>query len=72
MVLLDLFPVGIWQFKTVTEHGLWYARNSEFIESTAFQSFTWLRMLGVLLFAVGGVIPLVWFIVRSNKGLKKK
>lgn len=72
MVLFDLFPVGIWQFKTVTEHGLWYARSSEFIASPGFQTLTWLRMIGVLLFALGGVIPLVWFVTHSRKGLKKK
>ncbi|HET9746374.1 MAG TPA: cbb3-type cytochrome c oxidase subunit I [Chitinophagaceae bacterium] len=72
MVLLDLFPAGIWQFQTVTEHGLWYARSSAFIESTAFQTLTWLRIVGGSIFTLGGVIPLVWFITRGRKGLKKE
>jgi nitric oxide reductase subunit B len=71
MVLLDLFPVGLWQFKTVTENGLWFARGHEFIESTGFQTFTWLRIVGGSLFTLGGVLPLVWFIIRGRKGLKK-
>ena len=71
MVFLDLFPAGIWQFITVTEQGLWYARSSEFIESTGFQTLTWFRIVGGSLFTVGGVIPLIWFITRSRKGLKK-
>lgn len=71
MVLLDLFPAGILQLKTVTENGLWYARNSEFIESTAFQNLTWLRIIGGSIFTLGGVVPIVWFMVRSVKGLKK-
>lgn len=71
MVLLDLFPAGIYQFKTVTENGLWYARSSTFIESTGFQTLTWLRMVGGALFTVGGVIPLVWFITSRRGGLKK-
>jgi len=71
MVLLDLFPVGIWQFKTVTEQGLWYARSHSFVESDGFQRFTWLRIIGGALFTVGGVIPLTWFVVRSRKWLKK-
>ncbi len=71
MVLLDLFPAGIWQFKTVTEQGLWYARSHSFIESTGFQTLTWLRIIGGSLFTVGGVIPLVIFIVKSRKGLKQ-
>ena len=71
MVFLDLFPVGIWQFKTVTEQGLWYARSSSFIESTGFQTFTWLRIVGGSLFTLGGVTPLVWFITSRRRGLKK-
>ncbi len=71
MVFLDLFPAGIWQFKTVTEHGLWYARSHSFIESTEFQTLTWLRIIGGSIFTVGGVIPLVVFIMKSRKGLKQ-
>ncbi|MGZ4049933.1 MAG: cbb3-type cytochrome c oxidase subunit I, partial [Bacteroidia bacterium] len=71
MVFLDLFPVGILQFKAATEHGLWFARSNSFIDSTSFQTFTWLRIIGGTLFTVGGVIPLVWFITRSRKGLKR-
>jgi nitric oxide reductase subunit B len=71
MVFLDLFPAGIWQFKTVTEHGLWYARSHTFIESTGFQTSTWLRMAGGGLFTLGGVIPLTWFVVTRRKRIKK-
>ena len=70
MIFLDLFPVGILQFKTVTEKGLWFARSAAFVDSTAFQSFTWLRIIGGSVFTLGGVIPLVWHIIRSSKGLK--
>ncbi len=72
MVFLDLFPAGIFQFTSVTEHGLWYARSSEFIESNTFQNLTWLRLIGGSLFTLGGVLPLIWFIVRSRRGLKLK
>lgn len=71
MVFLDLFPAGLLQFKSVTENGLWYARSSAFIESTAFQNLTWLRIIGGSIFTLGGVAPLVWFMMRSVKGLKK-
>jgi len=70
MVLLDLFPAGIWQFKAVTENGLWYARSNVFIESAGFQTLTWLRIIGGSIFTVGGVCPLVWFILSSKKSLK--
>lgn len=70
MVLLDLFPAGIWQFKAVTENGLWFARSHSFIESEGFQTLTWFRIIGGSLFTVGGVCPLVWFIISSKKNLK--
>lgn len=70
MVFLDLFPAGILQFKTVTEKGLWFARSAAFIDSTAFQNFTLLRIIGGSLFTLGGVIPLIWFVMKSNKVLK--
>jgi len=72
MVLLDLFPAGILQFKTVTEHGLWFARSNSFIESPGFQTLTWLRIIGGSLFTLGGVIPLVWFITSRKKAIKEK
>lgn len=71
MVFLDLFPAGIYQFKTVTEQGLWFARSNEFIESNLFQALTWLRIIGGSVFTVGGVIPLIWFITSRRKRLKK-
>ncbi|MBS1949094.1 MAG: cbb3-type cytochrome c oxidase subunit I [Bacteroidetes bacterium] len=72
MVLLDLFPVGIWQFQSVASNGLWFARSHQFIESTGFQTFTWLRIIGGSLFTVGGVMPLLWFITTRRKRLKEK
>lgn len=71
MVLLDLFPAGIWQFNTVVEKGLWYARSHEFIESKGFQTLTWLRIIGGSIFTLGGVIPLTWFITSRIMKLKK-
>ncbi len=72
MVLLDLFPVGIWQFRTVVEEGFWFARSNTFIESTGFQTFTWLRIVGGSVFVVGGVVPLTWFVLSIRKHLKKE
>ncbi len=71
MVFLDLFPAGILQFKAVTDHGLWHARSASFIDSTAFQTLTWLRIIGGALFTLGGVIPLTWFIMSRRKSLKE-
>lgn len=68
MVILDLFPAGIHQLIAVFDHGFWYARSNEFMNGTAFQTFTWLRIIGGSVFLIGGVIPLVWLIItRANK-----
>lgn len=71
MVLLDLFPAGAIQFKSVLDHGLWFARSEEFIGGSAFESLTWLRGIGASVFLFGGVIPLCWFIVSRFRSLKK-
>ncbi len=71
MVILDLFPAGAVQFKSVLDHGFWYARSNDFITGSAFESLTWLRGIGAVVFLFGGVIPLTWFIVSRAGGLKK-
>ncbi|HEX6889085.1 MAG TPA: cbb3-type cytochrome c oxidase subunit I, partial [Chryseolinea sp.] len=70
MVLLDLFPAGILQFEAVVEHGLWYARSSEFIEQPSFQTLTWLRIVGGSIFTLGGILPLAIIIVSASRNLK--
>jgi nitric oxide reductase large subunit len=70
MVVLDLFPAGAIQFKTIVEQGLWYARSNEFIQGGVFESLTWLRGIGAAVFFFAGVIPLAWFIVSRANALK--
>ena len=70
MVLLDMFPAGLLQFQAVVEHGLWFARSAEFIDSDSFQTLTWMRIIGGSIFVVGGVIPLTWAISSSAKHFK--
>jgi len=72
MVVMDLFPAGAIQFKTVIDHGLWYARSDAFITSSAFESLTWMRGIGVCVFLFGGVIPLAWFVVSRAGKLRKE
>ena len=71
MVVLDLFPAGAIQFKSVVENGLWYARSENFIKGGIFESLTWMRSIGALLFLIGGVVPLTWFIVSRSRSLKE-
>jgi nitric oxide reductase subunit B len=70
MVLLDLFPAGILQFEAVVDKGLWYARSAEFIDSTGFQTLTWLRIIGGTIFTLGGVCPLVYIMIKVSTNLK--
>jgi nitric oxide reductase subunit B len=70
MVILDLFPAGILQFQAVVENGLWYGRSATFLESGAFQTLTWMRIVGGSIFVVGGVIPLTWAIASVARHFK--
>ncbi|MCC6465057.1 MAG: cbb3-type cytochrome c oxidase subunit I [Planctomycetes bacterium] len=70
MVLLDTLPAGIAQLSATLEHGLWQARSHEFIESSTFQTLTWMRAVGGVMFFVGGVTPLAWFIISRLRNLK--
>ncbi len=68
MMFLDLFPVGVYQLIVVLREGLWYARSQEIITGPVFGILTYFRSIGGTLFVVGGVLPLVWFIV--SRGLQ--
>lgn len=70
MVALDLFPAGVWQFIQTLDHGLWYARSQEFIRSAPFQTLTWMRAVGGVWFTLGGVVPIVWFMLSRWRALK--
>lgn len=70
MVVLDLFPVGVHQLMVVMSDGYAFGRSQEYLTGTVFQTFTWLRGVGVAVFIFGGVIPLVWFMVSRWVDLK--
>jgi nitric oxide reductase subunit B len=63
MVVMDLFPVGVHQLIVAMNEGYASARSNAYIQDNVFQRLTWLRGVGVVLFVVGGVIPLTWFMV---------
>ncbi|MCC6979115.1 MAG: cbb3-type cytochrome c oxidase subunit I [Candidatus Melainabacteria bacterium] len=65
MVLLDLFPAGMLQLNAVLEQGLCFARSQTFQSGTAFQTLTWLRIVGGSIFVVGGVVPLLKFVIAN-------
>ena len=64
MVILDLFPVGIHHLiAAMSEGGYAFARSQEYIQGSVFQTLTWLRGIGVVIFVLGGVLPLTYFMV---------
>jgi nitric oxide reductase subunit B len=70
MVVMDLFPVGVHQLMAVLRDGYAFARSQAYLEGSVFQTFTWLRGVGVTIFITGGVLPLVWFMVTRWFSLK--
>lgn len=70
MLVLNIFPAGVIQMIASYQHGFWFARSYEFVHSQLFQSFTWLRIVGDLVFVVGGVLPLVYVILKGLFSLR--
>lgn len=70
MVVLDLFPAGALQFMAALDHGLWFARSQQFVLDAPFQTLTWMRAVGGALFTLGGVVPIVWFMLSRARFVK--
>ncbi len=56
MALMSLAPVGIMQVIAAVEHGFWYARSPEFLQSGLMQTLVWLRVPGDVVFSVGALL----------------
>lgn len=67
MVLLSLLPVGLLQTWASVEHGLWYARSAEFLQTDIMNILRWLRVVGDTIFALG-VVVLGAFVVGLKTG----
>ena len=67
MVVLSLLPVGLLQAKASIEHGMWYARSADFMQTELLVNLRWLRVIGDTVFALG-VVALGWFIVGLKTG----
>jgi len=67
MVLLSLLPIGLLQAAASVEHGLWYARSAEFLQTPLMQGLRWARVPGDTLFAAG-VLALGWFVLGLKTG----
>jgi nitric oxide reductase subunit B len=67
MVTLSLLPVGLAQTWASVEHGYWYARSPEFLQSGILQTLRWLRAPGDILFSAG-ILALVLFVAGLSLG----
>lgn len=60
MAVASLLPVGMMQTWAAVEHGTWYARSAEFMQTPTVQFFHWMRIPGDTIFALG-VLAMGWF-----------
>jgi nitric oxide reductase subunit B len=67
MILLSLLPVGLLQTWASVEHGMWYARSAEFMQTPLMNKLRWLRVIGDTMFAFGAV-GLGWFVLGLKTG----
>ncbi len=67
MIVLSLLPIGLIQAYASMEHGLWYARSSEFMQQPLIVALRWLRIVGDTVFLFG-VTALTWFLVGLKTG----
>jgi len=67
MVILSMFPIGIMQAWASVEHGTWYARSADFLQSPLMQTLRWMRVPGDILFAAGAALN-GWFVLGLLTG----
>jgi nitric oxide reductase subunit B len=67
MILISILPVGILQTIASIKYGMWYARSSEFMQSSTLQTFRWLRIIGDSIFSIGA-LALAWFVLGLKTG----
>ncbi len=67
MVLISVLPVGLMQTWASVEHGMWYARSAEFLQTDLVGTLRWLRVIGDTIFA-SGIVALAWFVLGLVTG----
>ncbi|MCC7478022.1 nitric-oxide reductase large subunit [bacterium] len=67
MAILSLLPVGILQAMASVEHGMWFARSAEFLQTPLMENLRWLRVPGDIVFGLG-VLFLAWFVLGLESG----
>ncbi len=56
MVTISLLPIGLMQAWASVEHGTWYARSAEFLQTPLLNKLRWSRVFGDSLFALGAMV----------------
>ncbi|HLE12029.1 MAG: nitric oxide reductase large subunit [Bdellovibrionales bacterium RIFOXYD12_FULL_39_22] len=56
MILLSLLPIGILQTMASIDYGLWYARSSDFMQTSLIQNLRWARVVGDVIFGLGAIV----------------
>ncbi len=67
MAFLSLLPLGLLQTIASVEHGFWYARSAEFMQTPTLDFIRWLRVIGDTVFALGA-LALGWFVLGLKTG----
>ena len=70
MVILSLLPIGLLQTVASVNHGMWYARSAEFLQTGLMDKLRWLRVLGDTIFAAGA-LGLGWFVLTRRSAATK-
>ncbi|MBN9662422.1 MAG: nitric-oxide reductase large subunit [Acidobacteria bacterium] len=65
MCVGSLLPVGLLQTWASVDHGYWYARSQEFLQTPTMQTIRWMRAPGDTLFALGAA-ALVLFVWKTK------
>ena len=67
IVLLSMLLAGLLQTWASVEHGMWYARSAEFMQTPLLDKLRWMRVAGDTIFALGAV-GLAWFVLGLKTG----
>ncbi|MET6997563.1 nitric-oxide reductase large subunit [Chitinophaga defluvii] len=71
MVMISLLPIGILQTIASIQHGYWYARSPEFMQTDVMQVLRWLRVIGDSVLAAGD-LALIIFVIGLKTGWSYK
>jgi nitric oxide reductase subunit B len=71
MAFISVLPVGFLQTMASVEHGMWYARSAEFMQTPLMHKLRWSRVIGDTIFA-SGTIALAVFVAGLKFGFSLK